>query len=155
MRILFDTNVLISAALNSKGVPAKAIFKSFEKDEFIVCKVNIDEFREKAVTKFKVKKTEMEWFLQLIERFAEVIKIPDRVAFSEQKIRDAKDRPILRAAIAGDVDIIVTGDKDFLEAAINYPLIMTPAEFLSYDTTPDNPPRVSEPKTKYKKSKKK
>lgn len=154
MRILFDTNVLISAVLNSNGIPAKAIFKSFETDRFIVCQINIDEFREKIGTKFKSKETEMERFLKLIETFAEVLKVPDRIAFSERKIRDVNDRPILRAALAGDVDIIVTGDKDFLEANISYPLIMSPMEFLDYDTSPDNSPKVSEPTTKYGKSKK-
>lgn len=34
-------------------------------------------------------------------------------------IRDVKDRPILRAALATDADILVIGDKDFLEAGIH------------------------------------
>lgn len=33
---------------------------------------------------------------------------------AEKLIRDAKDQPILNAAIMSDVDIILTGDKDFL-----------------------------------------
>ena len=48
----------------------------------------------------------------------------------EAKIRDANDRPILRAAIMVGADIILTGDKDFLESGIERPLIVTPAEFL-------------------------
>ncbi len=152
MRVLFDTNVLISAALNSKGIPAKAVFKSFENDEFVVCQVNIDEFREKIGTKFTAKKAEMECFLQLIESLADVVKIPARVAFSERKIRDVKDRPILRAALAGKVDVIVTGDKDFLDAHLDWPLIMTPAEFLEYsDTPPDEPLNVADRNVDYNK----
>ncbi|MDR2650192.1 MAG: hypothetical protein LBB94_10815 [Clostridiales bacterium] len=46
------------------------------------------------------------------------------------KIRDISDRPILRAAIAANVDVIITGDKDFLESGVNDPLIMTAAEFV-------------------------
>ena len=36
------------------------------------------------------------------------------VDHAEKLIRDAKDQPILSAAIVSDVDIILTGDKDFL-----------------------------------------
>ena len=36
------------------------------------------------------------------------------VDHAEKLIRDAKDQPILNAAIVSDVDVILTGDKDFL-----------------------------------------
>ena len=52
---------------------------------------------------------------------------------SESQIRDADDRPILRAAIAAKADVLLTGDKDFLESGLKKPMIMTPAEFLSMD----------------------
>lgn len=47
------------------------------------------------------------------------------------KIRDVKDRPILRAAKIAKVDILLTGDKDFLESGINTPKIINPSQFLS------------------------
>ncbi len=43
------------------------------------------------------------------------------------------DRPILRAAVNANVDIILTGDNDFLEAGIQHPRIMNAATFLEYD----------------------
>jgi len=48
----------------------------------------------------------------------------------EKSIRDVKDRPILRAAINVGVDILLTGDKDFLEADIDKPKTITAADFL-------------------------
>ena len=39
----------------------------------------------------------------------------------EKLIRDAKDQPILNAAIVFDVDIGLTGDKDFLSLEIEHP----------------------------------
>ena len=45
-----------------------------------------------------------------------------------------KDRPILRAAIYAGADILLTGDKDFLEAGIDYPKCLSPAEFLLMDS---------------------
>ena len=58
--------------------------------------------------------------------------IPTDQKAAEAKIRDVNDRPILRAAIEAHADILLTGDKDFLEAGLDNPLILTPAEFLEY-----------------------
>ena len=57
--------------------------------------------------------------------------MPVDETLSEAKIRDVKDRPILRAAINADADILLTGDKDFLESGLEKPKAMTPTEFLS------------------------
>ena len=40
------------------------------------------------------------------------------------------DRPILRAAIYANADILLTGDKDFLESALQYPKIVTASDFV-------------------------
>ena len=58
--------------------------------------------------------------------------IPTNMEDLEVLIRDIDDRPILRAAMKAKVDIILTGDKDFLESGLDNPLIMTPADFLIY-----------------------
>ncbi|MBQ4469375.1 MAG: putative toxin-antitoxin system toxin component, PIN family [Synergistaceae bacterium] len=42
-------------------------------------------------------------------------------------LRDSKDVPVLSDAIYHNADIILTGDKDFLEAGITQPLIFSPA----------------------------
>ena len=49
---------------------------------------------------------------------------------AEKLIRDAKDQPILNAAIVADVDVILTGDKDFLSLDMEHPKCLTVAEFL-------------------------
>ena len=45
----------------------------------------------------------------------EIIPTPVDEVPDESKIRDVKDRPILRAAQLANVDILLTGDKDFLQ----------------------------------------
>ena len=50
---------------------------------------------------------------------------------TEKQIRDINDRPILRAAIEAKADILLTGDKDFLDSGVKNPMILTPAEFLN------------------------
>ena len=60
----------------------------------------------------------------------ELVPIPTDEYLLEENIRDVKDRPILRAAINAKADILLTGDKDFLESGLTTPKIMTPADFL-------------------------
>lgn len=45
------------------------------------------------------------------------------------QVRDTKDSPILATAILEDVDVFVTGDKDFLVLEIENPEILTMTEF--------------------------
>jgi len=46
------------------------------------------------------------------------------------RLRDEKDIPVLSDAIYHNVDILLTGDKDFLEADIKMPQIVSPSELL-------------------------
>jgi predicted nucleic acid-binding protein len=41
------------------------------------------------------------------------------------KIRDKKDYPILASAIIADVDVFITGDKDFSAVDIERPEVMS------------------------------
>lgn len=72
----------------------------------------------------------MEKFLTLAMQSLELVQIPDEEVAQEEKVRDVNDRPIIRAAVAAKVDVVLTGDKDFLESGIIQPKIMTAAEFL-------------------------
>lgn len=54
--------------------------------------------------------------------------IPE-VDHTEKLIRDAKDQPILNAAIISNIDIILIGDKDFLRLDMEHPKCMTVAQF--------------------------
>ena len=53
---------------------------------------------------------------------------------TEQKgsLRDTKDIPVLSDALYHDVDVILTGDKDFLDAELEKPLIYSPSMMLEY-----------------------
>lgn len=156
MKVLFDTNILISAALNPAGVPCKAIIAANTGDyEGYVCQYSINELDEKIKVKFPQKANAWNAFFNELYKILAVLPTTTRRITLESKIRDINDRPILRAAVAGKVDIIVTGDKDFLEASIDYPMVMTPAEFLDYVNNPDDGPLVCDPGKKYGRNKRK
>ena len=131
MRIMIDTNVIISAALFPNGKAAKAFFKAMMPPyEPIVCDYIVDELHRKFQEKFPEKQTELEAFLFQALSFIEVVKTPEEKIAEENKVRDVKDRPILRAALDAHADLFLTGDKDFLESSITDPRIISVAEFL-------------------------
>ena len=132
MRVLIDTNILISAALSSKGTPYQAFIKAVTyPNHGMVCEQNIDELRRIFNRKFPQKIHALETFLSLALMTLELVPTPSEEHISESKIRDVNDRPILRAAIYAKADILLTGDKDFLESGLKHPKIMTATDFLN------------------------
>ncbi|MCB5725624.1 putative toxin-antitoxin system toxin component, PIN family [Mitsuokella jalaludinii] len=131
MRVLIDTNILISSVLGH-GTPFQAYLKAVSyPNQGLVCTQNIDEMRRIFNRKFPKKISAMERFLSLAIPTLELVQIPDDVVEQEEAIRDVNDRPIMRSAVAARADIVLTGDKDFLESGITRPQIMTAAEFLN------------------------
>lgn len=51
------------------------------------------------------------------------------IIYANNEIMDVKDYPVLYTAIMENVDILITGDKDFLGIDIEKPEIMTPKNF--------------------------
>ena len=132
MNVFLDTNILISAVLNSNSTPAKAFIKAVSfPNRGLVCEQNIDEMRRIFNRKFPAKIQALETFLSLALLTLEMVNIPDLEYTSENSIRDVNDRAILRAAIFAKADVLVTGDKDFLESGLHTPKIMTASDFLT------------------------
>lgn len=133
MRVLIDTNVLISAALSANGVPYQAYVKAATyPNHGLICEQNVDEMKRIFNKKFPNRLTALDRFLSVALLTMELVPIPTDEDVAELQIRDVKDRPILRAAIEAGADILLTGDKDFLESGLKKPVIMTPAEFVAY-----------------------
>lgn len=131
MRILLDTNILISAALFPTGVAAKAYAKAVTyPNKGVVCDWSIDELRRVFNRKFPKRIKCLNQFLAMASIAIEIIPTPLDEVPDELKIRDIKDRPILRAAQLSSIDILLTGDKDFLESGVTNPKIITPASFI-------------------------
>ena len=131
MKCMLDTNILVSAALFPKSVSAKAYMKAVTPPHrSVVCDYSIAEFRRVFNEKFPHRILDYERFVSMMS--VKVVLTPSEGKYkeSENKIRDADDRPILRAALAEKVDVLITGDKDFLEAKIDKPKIFSAAEFL-------------------------
>lgn len=133
MRIMIDTNVIVSAILFPNSLPSALIKSVSSRHEIVLCTSIIEELYEIFERKFKQKTKALETFLS--ELAYELIYTPQNIDKDKYPfIRDKKDFPILVSAIIGIVDVIITGDKDFLEADVEYPIIMTVREFVEKDS---------------------
>lgn len=83
-----------------------------------------------AVTdrKFPAKKAAIDQFLSNLGY--ELVYTPIHLPADRFEIRDKNDYPVLYTAIMEDIDILITGDKDFFSINIEKPEILTPSEFL-------------------------
>lgn len=134
MRVFIDTNILISSALNSGSAPYRAYLKAVSyPNHGVICEQNIDELRRVWNRKFPDKQEALDAFLACALLTLKVVPIPDTEEEAEGKVRDTKDRPILRAALNANVDVLLTGDRDFLESGIEHPAIVTAAQFLEME----------------------
>jgi putative PIN family toxin of toxin-antitoxin system len=132
VKVMIDTNILISAALFPNGRVAAALMKALLPPfQPVVCDYVVDELIRKFREKFPDKMVELEAFLFTALQSIEVVKTPEEETDVESKIRDVKDRPILRAALDAGADLFLTGDKDFLESSVTDPRIINVSDFLN------------------------
>lgn len=130
---MVDTNFLISAALSANGVSFQAYVKvASYPNRGLICEQNVDEMKREFNKKFPTRLASLDKFLSVALLTLELVPTPTEEDILEIKIRDVNDCPILRAAIEAGADVLLTGDKDFLESIVENPLIITPAEFLQY-----------------------
>ena len=130
MRVMLDTNILISA-LVFRSKPMNTIINLLaEKYSLVLCSYIIDELHEVVDEKFGDKKDDLEKFL--LELPFELVYTPQSLPKHELFIiHDPDDEKILYSAIIADVDVLVTGDKHYDEVEIERPEILSPAEFLA------------------------
>lgn len=136
MRIMPDTNVIISAILFPNSVPAKTLEDIAYNHTPVLCLRIIEELHIVFERKFREKLYVLENFL--VKFPYELIYTPEFIDLTRfPYVSNKEDIPILVSAILGDVDIIVTGDKEFTKVEITKPEILTPREFLEkYSSKP-------------------
>jgi putative PIN family toxin of toxin-antitoxin system len=128
MRIMTDTNILISAILFPSSIAKRILERIVVEHQLVLCSYIIDELHKVFERKFWDKIEVLEPFLS--ELSFELVYTPKMFAVDEYpSIRDKNDLPILVSAILSDVDIFITGDKDFHSIDIEKPQIVTLKDF--------------------------
>jgi predicted nucleic acid-binding protein len=97
-------------------------------NHIVLCSYCLSEFYDVVNCKFPNKQREIEIFLQKLP-FSLVHTPEIDIIEMDINIRDKADYPILMSAVLADVDILISGDKDFEDVSIDRPEILTPAEY--------------------------
>ena len=126
MRVCLDTNVLI-AAFATRGLCADVLRAVLTEHDLVLGEVIVAEFRRVLKTKFKVPEDRLSSALAV---FGTVEIVPKPAEPSPLQVRDRADRWVLATALAGQSDVLVSGDSDLLDVADQAPLpILAPRAF--------------------------
>lgn len=131
MRLVFDTNVIVSAVMLPDSVPAQAIAKGELGGVILYSEDTLRELLhvlERPKLQPYVENGFIEEFYARIRMSWHSVPIVQRV----QDCRDPKDDKFLELVLNGNANVLVTGDRDLL---FLHPYkgisIFTPSDFLS------------------------
>ena len=128
MRIMVDTNILISALL----FPGKQMNNLFQKitteHQLVLSSYIVEELLNVIHRKFESKVEVVDTFLSQLSY--ELVYTPKKPKPGLFDIRDKGDYPVLYSAVTEGIDVFITGDRDFDSLELERPEILSPAEFL-------------------------
>ncbi|HDH01486.1 MAG TPA: putative toxin-antitoxin system toxin component, PIN family [Nitrospirae bacterium] len=111
MRVVFDTNIFISALVISGSQAEKAISRIIEGgDTLIISRAIIDEVLSVLSSKFSRDREAISHVAVYLSDLGEVVSPTKGIRI----LKDEPDNRILECALSGKVDAIVTGDKEML-----------------------------------------
>lgn len=129
MRVMLDTNIFISMIFFPSKQTRELARRLTDGHQIVICDYVVEELRLVTERKFPAKRKFLDRFF--LELPFELVYTPKALDLNEfPKMRDTKDSPILATAIMEDIDVFVTGDKDFLVLGVEMPEIVTMVEFL-------------------------
>jgi len=125
VKVLIDSNVLISAVYNPSSKPARAVRDVCENHELLLCDNIVEECYDVIGRKFPQ-------HIPVLDELLATLRYSSIVAprSSSVQIEDSRDAPILDAAVIGNADIIISGDNHFLSLELGRPKVLTPAQYL-------------------------
>lgn len=132
MRVVLDTNILVSGLMHPESTPGRTI-AAWSEAQFDVVSSHEQLAEIGRVLGYPKIRRILQWDDQRIEHFIKQLYVRVEVAEPEsvdvEALRDPDDAPILGALAAADADLLVTGDRDLLVLRDRYP-IESPAEFV-------------------------
>lgn len=131
MRVVSDTNVVVSAVLTDGSVPRQAFDKALAEGTVLISAPVLLELAEvlgrERLNKYLLEEDRMRFLVALLKE-TELVEITETV--SER--RDAKDNKFLELAVSGEANYIVSRDQDLLVLGPFRGIpVLTPAQFLS------------------------
>lgn len=112
MRVVFDSNVLISAAVTAGIQASYALHLVAERKLISITSSEIiREVEEKLRTKFHYELDEITKFSDYFQQLSTIVQ---PVSINPQIIRDPNDLFVLGTAVSGEANLIITTDRDLL-----------------------------------------
>ena len=135
LRVVIDTNVLVSSVLSKKGVPAQIVNAWRERKfkvvtgEFAINEIRITLEELHGTGKYFVPQARIDELLELLRTSAEPVSHPPDMTGAIPA--DPDDEKILAIAVGGEASIIISGDKHLLNLKEYQGItIFTPRQFL-------------------------
>lgn len=111
MKVVFDTNVLVSALVFPGGSADSALRRIIEEqDRLLISKPILDELLGILARKFSRDPEELAHVAVFLSELAVLVKPRRKLAV----LADEPDNRVLECAVTGGADAIITGDKAFL-----------------------------------------
>jgi putative PIN family toxin of toxin-antitoxin system len=112
VRVVFDTNILVSALVFPGGRAEAALLRVIEeRDQLLLSKPILDELLGVLAAKFSRDAEELARVAVSLSEIAVQVKPRRRLRVA----RDEPDNRVLECAVTGRAEAIVTGDKDLLD----------------------------------------
>jgi hypothetical protein len=132
LRIILDTNVLMSGLMLPDSTPGKIVAAWRKRNFYLVVSEPMLEEIARVLAYPKIKKR-LNWDDETISRYVALLRFEAEtvnVVGVEAKVpADPDDNHLLAALFASKADWLITGDSDFNELAGQFPII-TPGEFV-------------------------
>ncbi len=116
MRVVFDTNIVISALVFGGNLDELRRLWVSGRVKPILCRETTAELlRVLHYPKFKLTQSDREALLQDYLPYVEVARLPEPLPLLPYVCRDRDDAVFIQLAIATAADVLVSGDKDLME----------------------------------------
>ena len=128
LRVVLDTNVLVSGLAYPASVPGRIVSAWRQGGlEVVLSHYILDELVRVLPQLPRISMTPGE-IRDLADSFMFLADVVEPEGEPVANLRDPADQPVLLTLLAAKADYLITGDKDLLALANVYP-ILTPAEF--------------------------
>jgi putative PIN family toxin of toxin-antitoxin system len=126
VRVYFDTNVFVSA-FAARGLCADLFQVVLADHQFVVGEAVLGELRRTLSRKLRMAPALVGEVEAFVRSQAEVVAEAPPIQLA---VRDPADRLVVAEAVAGEAEVLVTGDSDLLSIAAEAPLpIVAPRAF--------------------------
>jgi len=110
VRVVFDTNVLVSA-FTSLGLCHQAYERALARTDIVIAHRLLDELHRTLVVKMKIENSLAD---EIRDELARELEVVEPRPLPKSICRDLEDDWVLATALTGHGEIIVSGDKDLL-----------------------------------------